>query len=130
MVFCWLFAVLTFITKYDTGTGVYTLFMGFLMMPFETTVLDCVGPIFSCKTFFNETCKFNQPIVRCVLYTLMAIGTFAIAVTPCVAAGILLLVTAILLSFAQCNKMQDEADEARAGGRNGSLSKPLGESAI
>ena len=123
---CFLFSIITWLAGYDVGTGVFTFFMGLLMLPLETQVLDCIQPCFSCKTFFNETLRLNQPAVKAVIYLLMSIGMFAIRVTPCVASGILMLVTVILLFFAQCNKIQDEADAARAGGRHKNLDDPIG----
>jgi len=111
---CLFFSILTFILEYDVGIGVYTLFVGLIMIPLETTWMDCIKPFFLCREFFNETLKFRNPALKGVMYTLMSILMFALVLTPCVGSGIFLLVTAILMFFAQCNKIQDEADEARA----------------
>ena len=60
--------------------------------------------------FFMEKLFLKKPIVRTILYTGFAIITF-LRVTPCIGAGIVLLVAAIVNIFAQMNVMSDEADE-------------------
>jgi len=130
MIFCFLFAVMTWVLEYNVGVGVYTFFVGLILIPLETPILDCIRPVFMCKEFFNNSLYFNRPIVKSMFYTALSILMFALAVTPCVGAGIFMLFTSILLIFAQCNQIQDKADEARANGGRDSLSKPLGSSSV
>lgn len=132
VVACLLFGVISLLAKYDVGTSVYTIIMAFLILPLESTMVDMCTPFMMCKRFLNETLRLDTPIVRALLYTCMAIGMFAISVSPCIAGGIFVMITVVLLIFAQCNKMQDDADAARSSGpsatfstQRASLSRPL-----
>lgn len=123
---CLFFAILTWLLGgYDVGIGVFTFFVGLLMIPLETNWLDCIKPFFLCREFFNNTLYFRNPALKAIIYVCFSIVMFAIEITPCVGAGIFLLITALLQFFAQCNKFQDERDEARAGGKNGGLNNPI-----
>lgn len=76
--------------------------------------------------FFMETLYLKKPIVKTILYFGVAIISF-IRVTPCIGAGIFLLVDAIVNIFAQMNQSSDEADTERAERRSASQAKLTGD---
>lgn len=70
------------------------------------------------KQFFLESLYFKKPGVRTVLYMAFAVVTF-IKVTPCIASGIFLLISAILNIFAQINQTVDEEAANHPAGQLG-----------
>lgn len=108
-VLCIGFAIINWLFKYNAGIGAFTFFVGFLVAFWETSVYNIIGPCKQAKTFCMETVKLNQPVLRGLIYILLAILPL-IYKTPCIAAGIFLLLTALLSFFAQCNKVADAAD--------------------
>ena len=102
-----IFACMTWFFKYNTGIGVYTFFIGLFMLWEETPILDWIR---GCKESFNNTVQMKHPAVRAVVYILASILMFFYQ-TPCIGAGIFLLLTAILKFFAQINVTADARAE-------------------
>ena len=103
------FAIMTWIFKYNAGVGAYTFFIGFFVMFFETPVVSWIGPLGNCRDFCNKVLFMEHPAVRGIVYIAVSILMFMYK-TPCIAAGICLLITSILKFFAQCNVAADAED--------------------
>jgi hypothetical protein len=117
------FALITWFTddnEKSIGIGVYTFIVGVLMIPIEWPFFNCFAAVMCVKTWIN-----SMPAAKAILYVSLSIVTFPLKSTPCIGGGIFLLLNGLLLFFAQCNKIQDSADEARAGGNRNSLQTPI-----
>lgn len=104
-----LFAIISWIAKYNVGIGVYTFFCGLLQFYWETPLYDCIPPLFTAKEFCMKKMFIENYTVRAVLYIFMSILTFTY-ITPCIAAGMFMLATSILMFFAAFNKRSDQND--------------------
>jgi hypothetical protein len=95
------------------GIGVWSLIIAFFIV-FHETPLCKIGFCVIVKDFFQEKLQFKRPAVVGVIYVLASILCF-IFPTPVVGTGLLLLITAILKFFAQCQVSQDAADQNALG---------------
>mmetsp|Transcript_1937 Transcript_1937/g.3079 ORF Transcript_1937/g.3079 Transcript_1937/m.3079 type:complete len:155 (+) Transcript_1937:49-513(+) len=120
------FAIINWIFKYNIGIGVYTFFIGLIMTIWEMPFLyACIGPCTKLYQAFQEKLYFKKPIVRTILYIGLSIVTF-IRETPCIGAGMLLLVAAIFNVLAQMNQISDAADEEAASRRSSNKASLVG----
>lgn len=94
------------------GISVYTIFVALILFVLETPFLHCFGAIKRMKDHW--ACS---PVAKGVYYVLLSILMF-VYITPCIAAGALLLLSACFEFMAQCQLSQDAADQASIGGKS------------
>lgn len=108
--------------------GLWTLFAGLLISIWEVPLLYVLIPkCEEARTALVDRAYFKLPLVRAALYIVLSILCYA-RNTLCIAAGILLDVSALLYIFAAINRHDDQIsglttddDVSETGGNNGLL---------
>eukprot|EP01041_Mallomonas_annulata_P011049 gene11049-23104_t len=107
---CFTISVISMIMKYNVGTGIWTLLVGLVIAIWEIpTIYYCIPNFDKAKEVCLETLRLKHPSLRGILYILLSIMCFTNK-TPCIAVGILLILTSILYAFTAYNAYHDSND--------------------
>mmetsp|Transcript_26279 Transcript_26279/g.26532 ORF Transcript_26279/g.26532 Transcript_26279/m.26532 type:complete len:157 (-) Transcript_26279:184-654(-) len=102
------------------GVGIWTLIVGLFLAIWEFPVIYFFCPGFDkISTFFLETLFIKIFIVRAILYFVLS-GFMYPTPSPCIAVGMCLNITGILLIFAQINHWHDQKDGSLGTAESGS----------
>lgn len=104
---CFFFSIISMIFNYPVGQGIYVLVVGLLILLLSGGC-SCIGACLKAREFVVEKMFCGHPAFVGAIYILLSIYCF-IVISPCIGAGMLILVAALTEFCAECNVIADKS---------------------